>query len=296
MVEINLQGKDINLRIGKDTATIDGASVKLDTKAVMKDDRVFVPLRFVSETLGADVKWDGAQNMVVLSFNGSAGDNPDAQPSPTSGDLWGRQVRKTNLPKNAADFPYILNDVPNEMYEMPYLQISNERVVVPIEVFATVPEVKKSNIDLWVDKLKKHYQLVFNADYRTIDYSWANQLYDTNNTGGRYLPDFTKYVDWVKSNHIQIEGSVEPEPSIIYHNWVGYNIRMKVKFRILNFDQDSKVLYDPMYQSGVFQKGKWYSGYADISMGTTTMGNWGPHLAVDNTASLFDNSMIHPME
>ncbi|KEO80829.1 copper amine oxidase N-terminal domain-containing protein, partial [Tumebacillus flagellatus] len=293
MVEINLQGKDINLRIGKDTATVDGASVKLDTKAVMKDDRTYVPLRFVSETLGADVKWDGAQNMVVIMFNGSAGDNPDAQPSPTTGDLWGRQVRKTNLPKNAADFPYILNDVPNEMYEMPYKLVADGTLHVPKEVFATDPQVKKSNIDHWVDRVKKHYQSILNADYHTIDYSWADQVYNTTNTGGRYLPDVQKYVDWVKENHIQIEGAVEPEPSIIYENWMGYNIRMKVKFRILNFDQDKKVLYDVYYKPGTYEKGKWYSGYADISLGSTT---GEANLAVDNIASLTYNSIIRPME
>jgi len=29
-------------------------------------------------------------------------------------------IRTTNLPKNVLDFPYILEDIPNEMYEMPF--------------------------------------------------------------------------------------------------------------------------------------------------------------------------------
>ncbi|MDM5275763.1 hypothetical protein QUF95_00085, partial [Paenibacillus silvae] len=31
-------------------------------------------------------------------------------------DPWGRVIRTTNLPKNAKDFPYILEEYPNEMY------------------------------------------------------------------------------------------------------------------------------------------------------------------------------------
>lgn len=36
----------------------------------------------------------------------------------TPKDPWGRKIRTTNLPKNHEDFPYILEDIPNEMYEM----------------------------------------------------------------------------------------------------------------------------------------------------------------------------------
>lgn len=38
----------------------------LDTEAIMKDDRVFVPLRAVSESLGADVSWDEENETAVV--------------------------------------------------------------------------------------------------------------------------------------------------------------------------------------------------------------------------------------
>nr|WP_283809099.1 copper amine oxidase N-terminal domain-containing protein [Tumebacillus amylolyticus] len=292
LVLIQMKDKEVKFLVGEDKAYVDGLETQLDTKSVMKDDRTYVPLRFVSEAMGATVGWDGDKSLVTISYNGSVMDNPDAHPSNYSGDLWGRKTRTTNLPKNAADFPYILEDLPNEMYEMPYRTMKDDPLTVPKVLFETENELNKKNIDLWADRIRKHFELVLNANYNTIDSNWVDQLYATIQPGGRYKPNLQKYADWVKTNHIQIEGTLEPEPSIIYHTWYGYTMRTKLKLRLVGFDQDKNVIFDGMYQEGEFKKGVWYSGYADISLGTMTMGNWGPSLAVNNDVSLWDNSSI----
>lgn len=64
----------ILLRIGENLAIVnDGKSdvkKEFDTQAVLRGDRTFVPLRFVSETLGAGVAWDGVNNTVILRSDG----------------------------------------------------------------------------------------------------------------------------------------------------------------------------------------------------------------------------------
>lgn len=64
----------ILLRIGENSAIVnDGKSdvkKEFDTQAVLRGDRTFVPLRFVSETLGAGVAWDGVNNTVILRSDG----------------------------------------------------------------------------------------------------------------------------------------------------------------------------------------------------------------------------------
>jgi len=60
MVSIFRNGTIVTLTIGSDTATVDKgtpAPVKLDAPAFLMNDRTLVPLRFVSEGLGADVSW-----------------------------------------------------------------------------------------------------------------------------------------------------------------------------------------------------------------------------------------------
>ena len=57
----------INLSIGSNDIFINGEVEKMDTKAIIKDDRTFVPLRFVSEALDCNVTWD--QEFYIAKIN-----------------------------------------------------------------------------------------------------------------------------------------------------------------------------------------------------------------------------------
>ena len=59
-------GLKIELPIGSTTAKVGGKGKTLDQPAVLKDGRTLVPLRFVSEALGAQVKWDDATQTVSI--------------------------------------------------------------------------------------------------------------------------------------------------------------------------------------------------------------------------------------
>ncbi|MCX7745558.1 MAG: copper amine oxidase N-terminal domain-containing protein [Clostridia bacterium] len=61
------KGKDtIVMKIGEKKALKNNVQKVFDTKAVLSGGRTFVPLRFVSETLGAEVKWIGILKTVVI--------------------------------------------------------------------------------------------------------------------------------------------------------------------------------------------------------------------------------------
>lgn len=65
------KGKKITLKIGEKRAFVDGQQKTFDTKAELKQERTFVPLRYVSETLGVTVDWDAATFTVIISTTGS---------------------------------------------------------------------------------------------------------------------------------------------------------------------------------------------------------------------------------
>jgi hypothetical protein len=67
VVTIKQDKKTILLKIGESKATVNGKTIKLDTKAIAKNGRTFVPLRFVSEALGASVSWDGRYRIVYIN-------------------------------------------------------------------------------------------------------------------------------------------------------------------------------------------------------------------------------------
>lgn len=56
----------IKLQIGNTKATVNGKTVVLDVAAVKIKNRTLVPARFIAESLGAEVDWDGRNQTVVI--------------------------------------------------------------------------------------------------------------------------------------------------------------------------------------------------------------------------------------
>ncbi|KNY29165.1 copper amine oxidase N-terminal domain-containing protein [Pseudobacteroides cellulosolvens] len=85
VVYINKNGILIELKIGVLEAIADGKVIALDAKAVIKEDRTFVPLRFVSEALGANVEWNGSTRTVYITTGKTSPTlAPKVTPAPTS--------------------------------------------------------------------------------------------------------------------------------------------------------------------------------------------------------------------
>lgn len=92
----------IRLTIDSDEAVVNGRTVKLDVPAMIMDASTMVPIRFVSENLGADVSWDGdtrtvtIESVVTVACWGdslTAGDGATNSPYPTViGQLSGAKV------------------------------------------------------------------------------------------------------------------------------------------------------------------------------------------------------------
>ncbi|OPY55859.1 MAG: hypothetical protein A4E55_02447 [Pelotomaculum sp. PtaU1.Bin035] len=58
----------IQLKIGDSTAYKNGRPVRLDPPAQILNGSTMVPVRFVSEALGAEVKWDEAAQTVRIEM------------------------------------------------------------------------------------------------------------------------------------------------------------------------------------------------------------------------------------
>lgn len=72
IIEINKDTTKVILKIGAKTATIHSKTIQLDTPPVTIDGRTYVPLRFISEAFGADVKWDSTNWQVIISDKGTS--------------------------------------------------------------------------------------------------------------------------------------------------------------------------------------------------------------------------------
>ena len=55
------------ITIGSEKAVINGKEVQLDSSAFVENNRTYTPIRFISENLGADVQWNGAEQKVIIT-------------------------------------------------------------------------------------------------------------------------------------------------------------------------------------------------------------------------------------
>jgi Copper amine oxidase N-terminal domain len=83
---INAQGRGhaVSLHIGSNSASVDGQPQQLDVAPFIIGASTYVPLRFVSQALGATVNYDSANRIVALSNGGQGGPPPQQamQPPP----------------------------------------------------------------------------------------------------------------------------------------------------------------------------------------------------------------------
>lgn len=75
------QGMRVRLAIGELDASVNGSSAKMDVPATVEDGTTMVPLRFVSEALGAFVNWDQANHEVDITSSTDY-DLPKPEPPP----------------------------------------------------------------------------------------------------------------------------------------------------------------------------------------------------------------------
>ncbi|QUH19726.1 CAP-associated domain-containing protein [Alkaliphilus sp. B6464] len=65
-VDIIKDNTNMRFKIGEERFTLNGINKSMDTVAFLKDGRTFVPLRFISESLGIDIGWDPKTYTVSL--------------------------------------------------------------------------------------------------------------------------------------------------------------------------------------------------------------------------------------
>ncbi len=68
-VSLLRQGQLLLLTLDSNEAVLNGKSIMMDTKPIIKDNRTLVPLRYVGELLNCSVHWDNLQKVAHINFN-----------------------------------------------------------------------------------------------------------------------------------------------------------------------------------------------------------------------------------
>src|SRR6202790_1947743 len=98
------RGHNISLKIGSQQATVDGQQQNVDVAPFIIGASTYVPLRFVSQALGASVNYDGSHNLVAINTNGGNNNPPPTTltPAPASGAPGGAITLASVVPSRGA--------------------------------------------------------------------------------------------------------------------------------------------------------------------------------------------------
>ncbi|MEK8212577.1 copper amine oxidase N-terminal domain-containing protein [Paenibacillus sp. FSL L8-0463] len=97
IVTIKQDSKNIVMKVNSDTVTVDTVIHKLDVPARAQQNRTYVPLRFVSEALGAAVDWNQQTKLVTITTTSGGTVSPSPSPSPTPGTANGNNMYSTDF-------------------------------------------------------------------------------------------------------------------------------------------------------------------------------------------------------
>ncbi len=105
LINATRRGHTVSLHIGSQQATVDGQNQTLDVAPFIIGASTYVPLRFISQALGASVNWDGNNDVVAITMAGGGGRDvgqgpPPSQvitPSPDRGDRGGNGLALRDL-------------------------------------------------------------------------------------------------------------------------------------------------------------------------------------------------------
>ncbi|MBQ9134406.1 MAG: exo-alpha-sialidase [Clostridia bacterium] len=64
---ITTAGTSLKITVGASEAVVNGQAVQLDSPAFIENSRTYMPVRFVAETLGATVAWDGTTSTATIT-------------------------------------------------------------------------------------------------------------------------------------------------------------------------------------------------------------------------------------
>ncbi|QGQ98813.1 copper amine oxidase N-terminal domain-containing protein [Paenibacillus psychroresistens] len=216
VVTITYKSKVITMPLDSKEVTIDGASITLDTSAVLTEGRTMVPLRFVSEAMEATVVWDEPAHAVQVN---DAAFTAKAEAGEVKLNPWGRQLATNPDPAIAKDWN-TLNDLPNMAYindvrSLMFLgDLNNKEYYI---AYKNDAYTSKEYLDKWSNMIRQYYVTVLNVDYRTIDdkayYNAVRSLLDPSRDDIEEETEdvINDYIKFVKDNHI-ITVSVKYSP------------------------------------------------------------------------------------
>lgn len=220
---------EILLETDNNAVLVDGRVNFMDTKSLLVDDRTLVPLRFLAETLGYDVKWNGETHRIDINSGGSGVVVPEGLPTVGTSEALAQLLQYSNNLNSYVDFRFTGlergMEVVEEAVDMVMPEEASKESVSEVSESAASDDF--SNTNNQTDGVEEGDITKTNGDY--IFYTVNNEVFiiDSNplkpdvkssikvSSDRGYIQDI-----YIQENHLVILGTsytsyAYPEPMLI---------------------------------------------------------------------------------
>lgn len=143
MVKITKDNNSIDLRINTPFCSVNGKSLNMDVPALIRQDRTYVPVRFLAESLEMDVHWEESANAVMISTKEPQYIVPSESPTPTE------EPKEEPTPSATPVSELVATEAPTQVST----PVPQTNTYTPIITPAPTPEAQKPSPDVY-DNIK----------------------------------------------------------------------------------------------------------------------------------------------
>ncbi len=302
-IHIEKGSRTVDLTVGQVAAKINGEYITISQSPVIVSGYTMVPLRFIGEALDCEVGWEARTKTVTITTG-----NDSAVPVVAT-DAYGREIRTTNLPKNASQFLYIAEEIPNWCYEIQPTIMKNNYWGPAWYTDThlkgdTAADVAKANSDLYPQNLSggvyetvnKFVGLQTNVDYNTLGSDWVEGMLSCfsdlqldyyeevyKDDPIKNMKDYLEaYIESKKSTHLITSCNYKVMPEAMWVDVYGYpHVPVYMQFTVDNSDT-KKGLVNTTFggsragytSSSGFTIGKTYEAVVTYTLTKDSKGNW----------------------
>jgi len=173
-------------------------------------------------------------------------------------------TKKSEMPKNYKEYPYIVDNIEEDIYELDYTIMTKSKFQTPKEVYKQFGDLYEQTYF----RMTEYFDVILNIDYSTITID--NFLQEINNYSAYVLDkqEVQKYIEYLKANKIKLQGEATPLLPIMYNNGDRYQIRTKITFKIISADTEYNLLFGDEERKVKYDSNE-ITMYVDVPMGMT---------------------------
>ncbi|MDR1559057.1 MAG: copper amine oxidase N-terminal domain-containing protein [Clostridiales bacterium] len=205
---------EIRITVGDKKIIVNGGTVEMDTYARIENDRLFVPLRYVCNALGADVSWDSASRTVEITSNAADAPGIAAPASVLPSGVSTVSVVKSNKAK-AED---ITQEEIESLVNTALRQTNFNQIIKNGQTVVIKPNLVQMTVDQTNDLLEKQVNGI-TTDWRVTEavvkqarlLNPDGKIYVLEGSSGGNTKEIMRYYNYTKEYMPEVDGFLAME-------------------------------------------------------------------------------------